>query len=136
MAWNPLNEAGTQARAPFSLLAPVPEKVPKRPPKCSLLGTVWAHWAPKCRFWAVLGTASNFMFFWKGPDAHFGSKMVIKWIHPGLTFWHLFGIVFLRVPPSVKSTLKVTFFIEKIPLFPPVFCIKHIKNTVFEQCWQ
>ena len=55
--WNPLNEAGTQARAPFSLLAPVPEKVPKRPPKCSLLGTVWAPWAPKCRFWAVLGTA-------------------------------------------------------------------------------
>ena len=55
--WNPLNEAGTQARAPFSLLAPVPEKVPKRPPKCSLLGTVWAPGAPKCRFSPVLGTA-------------------------------------------------------------------------------
>ena len=55
--WNPLNEAGTQARAPFSLLAPDPEKVPKRPPTYSLLGTFWAPWAPKCRFWAVLGTA-------------------------------------------------------------------------------
>ena len=55
--WNPPNEAGTEARAPFSLLAPVPEKVPKRPPKCSLLGTVWAPWAPECRFWAVSGTA-------------------------------------------------------------------------------
>ena len=55
--WNPLNEAGTQARAPFSLLAPDPEKVPKRALKCFLSGTVWAPGAPKCRFWAVLGTA-------------------------------------------------------------------------------
>ena len=31
--WNPLNKAGTQARVPFSLLAPEPEKVPKRPQK-------------------------------------------------------------------------------------------------------
>ena len=54
--WNPLNEAGTQTRTPFSLLAPEHEKVPKRPPKCFLLGTVWASGAPKYRFWVVLGT--------------------------------------------------------------------------------
>ena len=68
-------------------------------------------------------------------------EMVIKWIHIGLTFWHLFGTLFQRVPPSVKSTLKVTFFIKKYHSFPMCFALyavcsrrytheKHIKKTL------
>ena len=60
--WNPLNEAGTQARASFSLLAPDPEKVPKRAPKYYLLGTLGAQMLLLGRF----GDSLKFHVFFEG----------------------------------------------------------------------
>ena len=81
------------------------------------------------------------MFFWKGPDLHFCSKMPPKGMCIQATFGSLFGTFFQRVPPSVKSTLKVTFFIKKYHSFPMCFALyavcsrrytheKHIKKTL------
>ena len=81
------------------------------------------------------------MFFWKGPDARFGSKIAPKGDHSTLTFRPLFGTSFQRAPPSVKSTLKVTFFMKKYHSFPMCFALyavcsrrytheKHIKKTL------
>ena len=78
------------------------------------------------------GDSLKFNVFFKGPDAHFGWKITPKGDVSALTFRPLFGTLFQRVPPSVKSTLKVTFFIKKYHSFLMFFCTKHLKK----QCVQ
>ena len=85
---------------------------------------------PNAAFGPFWGQPKISCFFGEGPDAHFGPKIAPKWPTHGATFRPLFGTLFQRVPPSVKSTLKVTFFIKKYHSFLMFFCIKHIKKTL------
>ena len=102
---------------------------------------------PNAAFGPFWGQPKKTCFFLKGPDARFGSNIDPKWGLRKIIFWPLFGTFFQRVPPSVKSTLKVTFFIKQHNSFPMCFALyagcsrrytheKHIKNTVFRQCSQ
>ena len=109
-----------------------------------LLGTLGAQMLLLGSF----GGSLKFNVCWKGLDAHFASKMPPKGMGIHVTFGSLFGTFFQRVPHSVKSTLKVTFFIKNTMVSPCVSCIicwmfkaihtwdTYKKYTVFRQCRQ
>lgn len=104
-ALNSLNEAGSQAKTPFSLLALDTQKVPKTRATCSLSNTLWALWRHNgvLECFRVLSEI-HYVVFLKGPNAHFWSKMDPKMDLSRVTFgyWYLFRIFFQGYPLMQK----------------------------------
>ena len=105
--------------------------------------TFWAPFGhpgrPNAAFWQFLGRPKISCFFGRVLISTFSRKCIQNGSYPPLEFGPLFGTFFQRVPPSVKSTLKVTFFIKKYHSFPMCFALyagcsrrytheKHIKK--------
>ena len=94
------------------------KKVWKRSPKCSLLGTFWgplgSQTFPNLTFELFRRQPKKSRFFERLPCSLLlqnGIKMGISPRSQNGTFWVPFSI---RHPPSAKSALKVTCFINKV----------------------